>query len=47
MELREVKKINGSIILITHDLGVIAEMADLVVSMQDGIIERGTVGDIP
>lgn len=42
--LRDVKKqINGSIMLITHDLGVIAEMADYVVVMYAGrIIEQGT-----
>lgn len=40
-------KINGSILLITHDLGVIAEMADYVVVMYAGkVIERGTVGEI-
>jgi peptide/nickel transport system ATP-binding protein len=46
--LREVKdKINGSIMLITHDLGVIAEMADYVVIMYAGrIIEKGTVHEI-
>lgn len=46
--LRDVKeKINGSIMLITHDLGVIAEMADLVVVMYAGrIIEKGTVREI-
>lgn len=46
--LRDVKeKINGSIMLITHDLGVIAEMADLVVVMYAGrIIEQGTVREI-
>lgn len=46
--LREVKeRINGSIMLITHDLGVIAEMADLVVVMYAGrIIEKGTVREI-
>ena len=40
--LREIKnKINGSIMLITHDLGVIAEMADYVVVMYAGrIIEQ-------
>lgn len=41
------RKINGSILLITHDLGVIAEMADYVVVMYAGkIIERGTVSEI-
>jgi peptide/nickel transport system ATP-binding protein len=46
--LRSVKnKINGSIMLITHDLGVIAEMADFVVVMYAGrIIEKGTVREI-
>ena len=46
--LRELKsKINGSIILITHDLGVIAEMADYVVVMYAGkVIERGTASEI-
>ena len=46
--LREVReKINGSIMLITHDLGVIAEMADSVVVMYAGrIIEQGTVQEI-
>ena len=46
--LREIKtKINGSIMLITHDLGVIAEMADYVVVMYAGrIIEQGTASEI-
>ena len=46
--LRDVKeKINGSIMFITHDLGVIAEMADYVVVMYAGrIIEQGTVREI-
>ncbi len=46
--LKEIKeKINGSIMLITHDLGVIAGMADYVVVMYAGrIIEKGTVEDI-
>ncbi len=40
-------KINGSIMLITHDLGVIAGMADYVVVMYAGrVIEKGTVEDI-
>ena len=40
-------KINSSILLITHDLGVIAEMADYVVVMYAGrIIEQGTVSEI-
>ena len=46
--LRDLKdKINGSIMLITHDLGVIAEMADYVVVMYAGkVIEKGTVHEI-
>ena len=42
--LRQLKdKINSSIMLITHDLGVIAEMADYVVVMYAGrIVEKGT-----
>lgn len=46
--LKEIKdRINGSIMLITHDLGVIAGMADYVVIMYAGrIIEKGTVYDI-
>ncbi|HKL98326.1 MAG TPA: ABC transporter ATP-binding protein, partial [Mobilitalea sp.] len=46
--LRKLKdQINSSIMLITHDLGVIAEMADFVVVMYAGrIIERGTAQEI-
>lgn len=46
--LRNLKnKINSSIMLITHDLGVIAEMADYVVVMYAGrIVEQGTAEDI-
>ena len=46
--LRNLKdKINSSIMLITHDLGVIAEMADYVVVMYAGrIAETGTTADI-
>ena len=46
--LRELKdKINSSIMLITHDLGVIAEMADYVVIMYAGrIVEKGTAMEI-
>ena len=40
-------KTDASIMLITHDLGVIAEMADFVVVMYAGkIIEKGTVREI-
>ena len=46
--LRQLKdKINSSIMFITHDLGVIAEMADYVVVMYAGrIVEQGTVDEI-
>ena len=46
--LRNLKdKINSSIMFITHDLGVIAEMADYVVVMYAGrVIEKGTASDI-
>ena len=46
--LRDLKdKINASIMLITHDLGVVAEMADYVVVMYAGrIVEQGTADDI-
>src|SRR5574344_34312 len=46
--LRKLKdEINSSIMLITHDLGVIAEMADYVVVMYAGrIVEKGTSEDI-
>lgn len=46
--LRELKdKINSSIMLITHDLGVIAEMADYVVVMYAGrVVEKGTATEI-
>ncbi|WP_334546472.1 ABC transporter ATP-binding protein [Rhizobium leguminosarum] len=42
--MRELKREFGaSIILITHDMGVVAEMADRVVIMQNGrIVEQGT-----
>ena len=46
--LRELKeKINSSIMLITHDLGVVYDMADYVVVMYAGkVIEKGTVEEI-
>jgi peptide/nickel transport system ATP-binding protein len=46
--LRNLKdKINSSIMLITHDLGVIAEMADYVVVMYAGrIVEKGTALEV-
>ena len=40
-------KINSSIMLITHDLGVVAGMADYVVVMYAGrVVEKGTADDI-
>ncbi len=46
--LRNLKdKIGSSIMLITHDLGVVAEMADYVVVMYAGrVVEKGTSRDI-
>ena len=46
--LRTLKgKINASIMLITHDLGVIAEMADYVVVMYAGrIVEKGLAREV-
>ena len=41
------KECGASVMLITHDLGVVAEMADYVVVMYAGrIVEKGTVYDI-
>lgn len=46
--LRTLKdKVNSSIMLITHDLGVIAEMADYVVVMYAGrVVEKGTAMEV-
>jgi len=46
--LRNLKdRINSSIMLITHDLGVIAEMADYVVVMYAGrVVEKGTAIEV-
>ena len=46
--LKELKdKINSSIMLITHDLGVVANMADYVVVMYAGrVVEKGTAKEI-
>ena len=46
--LRNLKdRINSSIMLITHDLGVVAEMADYVVVMYAGrIVEKGTAEEV-
>lgn len=41
------KKINTSIIMITHDLGVVADIAQRIMVMYGGkIVEKGTVNDI-
>ena len=41
------KKLNMAIIIVTHDLGVIAQMSDQIVVMYGGrICERGTAEDI-
>jgi peptide/nickel transport system ATP-binding protein len=40
-------RLNSAIILITHDLGVVADLADQVIVMKDGrIVERGPIDDI-
>ena len=46
--MRELKSaFDTSIIMITHDMGVVAEMADRVVIMQNGrIVEQGGVSDV-
>ena len=46
--LRKLKgEINASIMLITHDLGVIAEMADYVVVMYAGrVVEKGLAKEV-
>ncbi|AZO01288.1 ABC transporter ATP-binding protein [Mesorhizobium sp. M9A.F.Ca.ET.002.03.1.2] len=46
--LRDLQREHGtSIILITHDMGVVAEMADRVIIMRHGrMVEQGTAADI-
>ncbi|XHH02754.1 ABC transporter ATP-binding protein [Mesorhizobium sp. ISC25] len=46
--LRDLQREHGtSIILITHDMGVVAEMADRVIIMRDGrMVEQGSAADI-
>jgi peptide/nickel transport system ATP-binding protein len=40
-------RINSGIILITHDMGVVADLADRVIVMKDGrVVEAGSVEDI-
>ncbi|MFT3877175.1 MAG: ABC transporter ATP-binding protein [Propioniciclava sp.] len=44
-ELRE--RVSAGIILITHDMGVVADMADRIIVMKDGqVVEHGTADDI-
>ena len=44
-ELRE--RVSAGIILITHDMGVVADMADRIIVMKDGkVVERGSSHDI-
>lgn len=41
------KRLNSAIVIITHDMGVVADLADNVIVMRDGeIVERGSVHDI-
>ncbi|MER9540901.1 ABC transporter ATP-binding protein [Mesorhizobium sp. M0437] len=46
--LRDLQREHGtSVILITHDMGVVAEMADRVIIMRDGrMVEQGSAADI-
>src|SRR5690625_7021795 len=40
-------RIDSGIVLITHDMGVVADMADRIIVMRNGrIVERGTAHDI-
>jgi len=41
------KRLNSAIVIITHDLGVVADLADNVIVMRSGeIVERGSVVDV-
>lgn len=41
------KRLNSAILLITHDMGVVADLADRVLVMKDGeMVEQGTVREI-
>ena len=40
-------RVNAGIILITHDMGVVADMADSIIVMKDGfVVEQGKAADI-
>lgn len=42
-----IKEFNLSVLFITHDFGVVREIADRVIVMKDGnIVEQGNVGDV-
>ncbi len=44
-DLRE--RVNAGIVLITHDMGVVADMADRILVMQNGrVVEQGTADEI-
>lgn len=46
-EFKKIKEMGISLIIVTHDFGVIAKLADNVIVMKDGtFIESGTVYDI-
>lgn len=41
------KRLNSAIILITHDMGVVADLSDNMIVMKDGVVvETGTTSDI-
>lgn len=46
--MRELRtRVNAGIILITHSMGVVADMADRIIVMKDGkVVEHGTAADI-
>ena len=41
------KRLNSAVILITHDMGVVAELSDFMIVMKDGVVvETGTTFDV-